>query len=149
MRFLVTSFVYRPFRSLNLLMTVIFVWSFIGGYIDGVRAQSGSDPWLIDQPDKEQQMVESFCQLPLYFIENQSPVTPKVKYYEKSPTHAISFTEDEILVSVRRRGRESSKFSTAQLCRWLGSNIRICFASCPVGLFRYLSVIAAAAVQMS
>ncbi|MBI5234406.1 MAG: SBBP repeat-containing protein, partial [Deltaproteobacteria bacterium] len=65
-----------------------------------VSAQIPEKTIPADKPDIKQ----SYGNLPLYFIENNGQVDPKVAYYEKGAGHATYFTKQGVTLSLIRKG---------------------------------------------
>ena len=52
--------------------------------------------------EKKVQVLETYSQLPLYFIENQGQVDKRVRFYARGPGHTVFFTAEAIYLSLVR-----------------------------------------------
>ena len=77
-------------------------------YDKGLRDPVGQGKEQITVPgrqitdEKKIQILETYSQLPLYFIENQGQVDRRVRFYAKGPGHTAFFTAEGIYLSLLR-----------------------------------------------
>ncbi len=88
-------------QSVSLIATFLFLTGFLGATpARGATPAQGATPAGSTISNGDRLLAGRPVPLPLYFIQNNGQIDPKVRFYEKGSGHAISFTEEGVYLTL-------------------------------------------------
>ncbi|MDI6703393.1 MAG: SBBP repeat-containing protein [bacterium] len=104
-------------RGLRIFKVLLGIGLFVG-FVFGIGLNVGCALPTREADDVDeatrQKVLEAYGKLPLYFIENTGQLDSQVKYYTKTASQTIYFTDDKIVFDLYRQREEDRRQKTEE-----------------------------------